>query len=117
MSRIAADVLASAIIRTAETLGGHGIIEKRGSAMSGAIYVSVYHTASQKYDLLEPAPQASLDREFDTAKRYFSVKLGQVDRFDILEFVDKETAFDPDFWLVEVEGVRLDQLSNILPIV
>ncbi|MDZ7822858.1 MAG: DUF1491 family protein [Ahrensia sp.] len=118
MARLASDILISAIIRLAEIKGGSATIERRGSQSSGAIFVTFYDSANKGYDVYEPVSQALAPQELlEHNRRYFALRSKAQDRVELANYFEKEARFDPDFWLVDVENVGVEALSDIIRVV
>jgi len=99
--RLTSDVEVSALVRRVFGDGGFAAIEKRGSAEAGAIYVRC-RTRMGEYLLYGPAPQSDYG-EGRPAMRLYTLML----RADAPQEIDarllRESRFDPDLWVVEIE--------------
>ncbi len=95
------DIWVSAYLRRCAVEGAYAVLRRRGAAEAGAIFV--------KIDLLDgtarlfgPAPQSELkngeDRVFTALHRE-----NVIDPGDAEQRLNRETTFDPDVWIVEVE--------------
>jgi hypothetical protein len=101
MSRLRSDFWVSAYLRRCAVEGLDAVLRRRGSAEAGAVFVKVDHldgTAS----LYGPAPQSLV--ESGSSDRLFSVMLHRVPPIEVEERVKRETRFDSDLWLVEVDS-------------
>ena len=76
---------------------------RRGASDAGAIYVRV-DRLDGTHDLYQPASQFSYKQEnIDRGERLFSACMSGVSTFDIMDKMDAEEKFDPDFWVLETE--------------
>jgi hypothetical protein len=101
VSRLKSDFWVSAYLRRCAIAGLDAVLRRRGAAEAGAIFVKLDHldgTAS----LFGPAPQALVAA--DGMDRVFTRLLDRVPPLDVEERVKRETRFDPDLWLVEVDS-------------
>lgn len=99
MSRLRSDFWVSAYLRRCSIEGIDAALRKRGAAEAGAIFVKLDRldgTAS----LFGPAPQVFLE---EGGERLFSPILEGVMPLDVEERMIRESRFDPDLWLVEID--------------
>lgn len=99
MTRLRSDFWVSAYLRRCGVEGLDAALRRRGAAEAGAIFVKVDRldgTAS----LYGPAPQSLVD---DSGERRFVALLVEVTPLDVEDKVRRETRFDSDLWLVEVD--------------
>lgn len=95
--RIAASVLAAALIRKAEGEGGFGAVLAKGDPTAGSILVI----------LLEKGANPRLfERLLQPDGRYLwresgSQHIGKND--EVPEFIARRRRFDPDLWLIELD--------------
>src|SRR3569832_540246 len=100
--RVTTDLWGSALVRRVFGAGGFAAVVKRGATEAGAVFV-LSRGRMGEVTFYGPAPQTS----YDTAKpddRFFAV-LGTSDdsaAFDAR--LEREKKFDPDIWVVEIEG-------------
>lgn len=100
--RVTTDLWVSALVRRVFGAGGFAAVVKRGAAEAGAVFV-LSRGRMGEVALYGPAPQTS----YDSAKpdeRFFTL-LGVGDdgaAFDAR--LEREKKFDPDIWVVEIEG-------------
>ena len=84
--------------------GANAVLRRRGAAEAGAIFVKV-DRLDGRATLYEPAPQSAaadepgVERLFARAHKEPSIGEGEAE-----ERLRREIAFDPDLWIVEVEG-------------
>ncbi|MEM5502348.1 DUF1491 family protein [Ahrensia kielensis] len=118
MARLASSIVISAITRMASLHQGAAYIRRRGADGAGAIFITLYDVETRSYCLYEPVPQfVASDEELDRDSRAFSLLAeGQTD-FDLNERFIREERFDPDFWVVDIEGVSAQVLKETVLIV
>ncbi len=99
MARLRSDFWVSAYLRRCAIEGVDAVLRRRGAAEAGAIFVKVDRldgTAS----LYGPAPQSLVE---DRGARLFAPILTDAPAADVEERMRRETKFDPDLWLMEIE--------------
>ena len=103
--RLRSDIWVAAYLRRCGVEGASAVLRRRGAAEAGAIFVKVDHRDGSA-TLYEPAPQSlaadaprGVERLFARAHEGPSVDANQAE-----ERLKREIAFDPDLWIVEVEG-------------
>jgi hypothetical protein len=100
--RVTTDLWVSALVRRVFAGGGFAAVIKRGATEAGAVMVLSRNRLGE-VALFGPAPQTM----YDTAKpdeRLFD-RLEPVADPDALEKrIEKESRFDPDIWIVEIEA-------------
>lgn len=99
--RITSELWVSALVRRVFGEGGFAAVERRGAAEAGAIFVmtrSRLGTAT----LYGPAPQSAYDSERPD-ERQFAELIADADGASIEARIAKETRFDSDIWVVEIE--------------
>jgi hypothetical protein len=101
MARLTSDFFVSHLMRRVAGEGGFATIAKKGALEAGAIYIAVRQRTG-KVQLFSPAAQQYYQDERPQDRLFSMVETVSSDE-DINKFVDKETRFDPDFWLVELE--------------
>ena len=100
--RVTTDFWVSALLRRVFSAGGFAAVVRRGAAEAGAVFVLARGRLGE-VALYGPAPQAM----YDTARpdeRLFD-RLEPVADAEALERkLAKESHFDPDIWIVEIEA-------------
>ncbi|PRD45789.1 DUF1491 domain-containing protein [Phyllobacterium phragmitis] len=105
--RLTSDFWVSALMRRVSGDGGFATLARRGSSDAGAIFIKM-RQADGRYDLYGPAPQTAYDSG-KPDERVFT-RVGQdLAEWDADEKLRKEARFDPDLWLVEIEGYAGDE--------
>lgn len=108
--RLTSDFWVSALIRKVQGEGGFAYLARRGSPEAGAIFIKV----SSRFgtcDLYSPAPQTSYEED---GERMFLRILHDADDMAASDRMARETRFDPDLWLVELEDIA--DASALFPI-
>ncbi|WP_343313890.1 DUF1491 family protein [Brucella sp. BE17] len=101
--RLTSDFWVSALIRKVQGEGGFAYLSRRGAMEAGAIFIKVSSRLGGS-DLYGPAPQTSYDDDHG-GERMFTRMMGDADDVATDERMQRETRFDPDLWLVELEDV------------
>lgn len=118
MARVKSSILVAAIARLVSQENGAAYISRRGSDEAGAIFVALYDRATRSVSLYEPAPQAlASDENIDRDSRAFTLLGEGLDDLALSERFESEARFDPDFWVIELEGVSIDTLNDVLTII
>ncbi len=103
--RLRSEIVVSALLRKVQSNGGFGAVLKKGEAQAGAIHILVRQGLGECRHFA-PANQSFYDVG-DTADRLFEER-GILRDADIATFIEKESRFDPDFWIVELEPAEGD---------
>ena len=100
--RVTSEFFAAALVRRANDEGAFAVIERRGASEAGAIFLLV-DDRSGAMSLYGPA-MAGLgrDSEADRDDRRFSFQ-GRFAPHELKERFLRESRFDPDFWIVEID--------------
>ena len=99
--RVTTTVWASALIRRLFSNGDYALVEKRGAAEAGAVFIRIRRRDGTT-TLLGPAPQAIFD-EKKPQERVFERRLTSKTGEEIDAVLDRERKFDPDLWIIELE--------------
>jgi hypothetical protein len=100
--RVTTDLWVSALVRRAFAAGGFAAVLRKGAAEAGAIFV-VTRGRMGEVSLYGPAAQTSYD-ERKPSERLFR-RIEEVADADALDRrMERESRFDPDLWLVEIEA-------------
>jgi hypothetical protein len=113
--RVTSDFWVSALTRRVFGDGGFAAIERRGAAEAGAIFVVTRNRLGQS-TLFGPASQT----EYDGARpddRRFTALVADAEPGIIEARLAKESRFDPDIWVVELEpgSTPVADLLNLTP--
>lgn len=104
-------IFISALTRRLFGDGLAGVIEKKGAAEAGAIFIRVLKRDRTQM-LLSPAPQSLTDGE--TADRCFETRLENATEADVDQKLTREKSFDSDIWIVEIETDNPENYLKIL---
>lgn len=99
--RLTSDFEVAALVRKVFADGGFAAIERRGAAEAGAIYVRC-RTRMGEYLLYGPAPQSDYG-EGSPVSRLYALMLRAAAADEIDARLARESRFDPDMWVVEIE--------------
>jgi hypothetical protein len=96
--------------------GVSAVLRRRGAAEAGAIFVKIDHL-NGRATLYGPAPQSvaaelppGVERIFARAHTGEWIDSGAADAR-----LEREIAFDPDLWIVEVENGAVDGWLDLAP--
>jgi hypothetical protein len=102
--RLKSGIWVAAYVRRCDIEGDFVAVRRRGADEAGAVFIKI-NRLDGTGTLYGPAPQAAFD-EAQPSERIFTVVFGR-DRpaadADIEARLERETRFDPDIWIVEVE--------------
>lgn len=114
--RLTSSLFVAALVRRVRDGGAFAYVTRKGDAQAGAIHVVVHRSFGAGYDHYCPAPPAD-PSETAIGGRTFVLAAPMEGDEALGEFVTRESRFDSDFWLVEIENWResLDDLISIIP--
>ncbi len=101
--RLRSDLWVAAYLRRCGAEGQSAVLRRRGAPEAGAIFVKV-DGLDGRSALYAPGPQSmvelepGVERMFIRAHKPEWIESGEADRR-----LEREAAFDPDLWVVEVE--------------
>lgn len=108
----------AALIRSQSVAGGFATVIRKGAAEAGTIFILHRRpdaAGGVATDLYGPAPQAALE-DADAATRVFECLAEAAGDSALEAALARETRFDPDCWVVELEAPRLpEELVIIAP--
>jgi len=107
-SRLTSSVFVAALLRRVQAEGGFAYVARRGNGSAGAVFLAVYRHATGDYELLAPAPSGPDDDDPASGGRSFVADRFLEDSDALRRFIESESRFDPDFWLVEIENLKSD---------
>ena len=101
--RLKSAIWVAAYIRRCNGEGAFAAVRRRGAEDAGAIFIKL-NRLDGTAELFAPAPQTAFD-DARPADRAFSRSFGKepVPEQKVEDKLVKETRFDPDVWIVEVE--------------
>lgn len=101
--RLRSDVIVAALRRAAESRGAFVTVIARGHEEAGMVHVVIRQRGKASLWSEASAPDGS---------RGWRCRLADTDEREVDEACTKERGFDPDLWIIEVEG---DITPDILP--
>ena len=110
MARLTSDFYVTALLRVVSRRGDYATIVKKGALQAGAVFM-VLRARDGTITLYTPAPQQAYSDEAGTG-RLFTISTTVTDDATLDNYMTKESRFDPDYWLVELE---LSNSSTDLP--
>jgi hypothetical protein len=100
--RLKSGIWVAAYLRRCNIEGAFAAVRRRGAEEAGAVFIKVSRLDGTAA-LYGPAPQSAFD-EARPADRLFTLVLGAgAPESDVEAKLARETRFDPDLWIVEVE--------------
>ncbi len=101
--RLKSAIWVAAYVRRCHIEGAFAAVRRRGAEGAGAIFIKL-NRLDGTAELFAPAPQSAFD-DAHPADRAFTRSLGKdpVPEQKVEEKLARETRFDPDLWIVEVE--------------
>jgi hypothetical protein len=101
--RLKAALWVSAYLRRCQVEGAYAVVRRRGAEEAGAVFVRICRLDGTS-DLFGPAPQSVLDTGLGADRCFTPSFAGQPAPDEKVEaYLSRETKFDPDLWIVEVE--------------
>ncbi len=111
--RLRSDIFVSALVRRVFGLGGFAAVARRGMDQAGAIFIRQRFRDGTE-TLFAPAPQSlAIEAEDQDYGRLFEIRLQRAQAGDVEALMARETRFDGDLWLVEIE---LDDIGDLVPL-
>ncbi|MER2533741.1 MAG: DUF1491 family protein [Rhizobiaceae bacterium] len=111
--RVTTDFWVSALIRRVFSGGGFAAVLRKGAAEAGAVFVILRDRLGQTR-LFGPAPQTSYDEAKPQDRLLVELDV-QLSEEKATARLERETRFDPDIWVVEIEA-DAGRLEDLLPI-
>lgn len=99
-------------MRRCQNSGGFACLIRRGADQAGAIFVTL-RGREGRCDLFAPAPQILLS-DHSGDERIFEHVLQGVDMAAVEKRLESEMRFDPDIWIIEVEGIAEDPMLTLV---
>lgn len=97
--RLRSDFWVAAHLRRCAVAGIDAVLRRRGAAEAGAVWAKVDRLDGTA-DLYGPAPQSLIE---EAGERLFQAVLGAVPVLDAEERIARETRFDLDLWIIEID--------------
>jgi hypothetical protein len=113
MTRLRSDIFVAAYIRLRNGENAFTTVRRKGAAEAGAIFVCIDRLDGSA-DLYGPAPQSVFDEA--RPERLFQrlTKPGATPA-DVSARLARETRFDPDVWIVDVEDRTGESRLDLAP--
>jgi len=111
--RVTSDFWVSALVRRVFNAGGFAAIGRRGAAEAGAIFI-VARSRDGRFRLFGPAAQATYD-DAGPQDRRFALLIESDDEPALSERLAKESRFDSDLWVVEIEAEE-SLVEQVVPV-
>ena len=111
--RLRSDFWVAALLRRCNSEGAVAMLRRRGAAEAGAIFV-LMDDLGGNIALYGPAPQSEISG--DSADRSF-MRLHSsphVPSAEAEQMLMRQTGFDPDIWIVEIEDRLLRSYFDVL---
>jgi hypothetical protein len=111
--RVKSALWVAAYLRRCNVEGSSPVVRRRGAEEAGAIFVRICRLDGTS-DLFGPAPQSML--EPDAGDRVFTACLKSQPAADaeVEAYLARETKFDPDLWIVEVDDPAGRNFLNLV---
>ena len=100
--RLRSDIWVSAYLRRVDLEGAAAVLIKRGAAEAGAIFIRL-DCIDGRIALFGPAPQSEIATD-DGIRRFCRMHEAEwIAAGEAHTLLARETRFDPDLWIVDVE--------------
>jgi hypothetical protein len=113
MSRLRSDIFVAAYIRRRNGENAFAVMRRKGAAEAGAIFVCI-DRLDGAVDLYGPAPQAAFD-EAGPERLFQRLTKSGATPADVSARLAKETRFDPDAWIIDVEDRTGEHRLDLAP--
>ncbi len=102
--RLRSDIWVAAYLRRCGVEGANAVLRRRGAAEAGAIFIKIDRLDGAAA-LYGPAPHSAAMAPGRGVERMFARahKPEWISSLEADQRLDREIAFDPDLWIVEVE--------------
>ena len=104
MPRLTSAVLATALLRRAEQIGGFGVVLAKGDAMAGAIAV-ILAEKGRKACFLERRLQADGSYSWQASRQEIE------NEQDFKTFLERRRKSDPDLWILELDIASAERFA------
>ena len=102
--RLKSAIWVAAYIRRCNVEGVFAAVRRRGAEEAGAIFVKL-NRLDGTAELFGPAPQSAFDETQPSDRMFSRCLAGQpAPEVKIEDRLTRELRFDPDVWIVEIEG-------------
>lgn len=110
--RLTSQIWVSALMRAETAVGAFAAVLRKGSPEAGAIFI-VHNRLDATYGVYAPAPQSFFEEEEVSDRRFECVADG-VGEDEMRAYLDRQVAFDPDCWIVEIERCETPEFPTIV---
>lgn len=100
--RLKTEIFVSSLIRRIFSDGGFAAVERKGEEAAGAVFIKA-RFRDGLFTVLGPAPQSFFEED-EALIRKFEIRLDRVEEDEASKLLSRETGFDPDLWIVEIEA-------------
>lgn len=111
--RLSSDFWVSALTKRLFAEGGFATVLQKGAREAGTIYILLRNRLGEQA-LYGPAAQAVYDEARPNERRFALIVQNGEEAID--KRLERERRFDPDFWLVEIEVMNLDEAERYFEI-
>jgi len=108
--RVTSDFFVSALIRRVFSSGGFAAVERKGATEAGAVFLRQRFRDGRE-TLYGPAPQSFFEERGDD--RLFEIRAERAEPEAIAEIIARESRFDSDLWVVELEVEDVSALLEL----
>ena len=98
--RLQSHIWVAGFLRAQQAKGGFAAVARKGAEEAGAVFV-IHNRLDGFFSLYGPAPSASFGDD-DLSRRFECLHDG-VPEPEIAQTLKRQTDFDPDCWIVEIE--------------
>ncbi|TPW32730.1 DUF1491 family protein [Pararhizobium mangrovi] len=99
--RLKTGIWVRGLVRRVFSAGGFAAIERHGAEEGGAVLVRTRDRGGLE-SVFTPAPQSFFETE-QPEERRFEQRLAEAGREECDRLIARETNFDPDAWVIELE--------------
>jgi hypothetical protein len=111
--RLRSDIFVAAYIRQRNGENAFAVVRRKGAAEAGAIFICIDRLDGTA-DLYGPAPQAMFD-EARPERLFQRLTKDGAGHADVAARLEKESRFDPDIWIIDVEDRTGEPRLDLAP--
>jgi hypothetical protein len=101
--RLKSGLWVAAYLRRCNIAGAFAVVRRRGAEEAGAVFIRICRLDGSS-DLFGPAPQSAFEDAHPSDRAFSPCFPAQpVPDADVETYLARETKFDPDVWIIEVE--------------
>jgi hypothetical protein len=109
--RLKTEIFVSALVRRVFSAGGFAAVERKGADAAGAIFIRQRFRDGRE-NLYGPAPQSFFEED-EAMGRLFEKRLVLAEAADVDALLKRESSFDSDLWIVELECDSVEGLLEV----